>query len=59
MTTYSGAAALAEVVAQRVGDRAKRLEDVGVVGLAADDESTFVCLSQCLKQMRATSFIFS
>src|ERR1700730_6286489 len=33
-----GRAALAEVFAKRVGHRSQRLEDVGVVGLAADDE---------------------
>src|SRR5260370_273201 len=31
-------AVLAEVFAKRVGHRSQRLEDVGVVGLAADDE---------------------
>ena len=54
-----GGATLAEVLAQRIGHRAKRLEDVGVVRLAADDEQHVGLPSQCLKQMRATSFIFS
>ena len=47
------------MLAQRIGHRAEGLEDVGVVGLAADDEQHVGLPSQCLKQMRATSFIFS
>jgi hypothetical protein len=49
----------AEVLAQRVGHGAERLEDIGVVDLPPMMNSTFDCLSQCLNRFRATAFIFA
>ena len=42
-------AVLAEVLAQRIGHRAEGLEDVGVVGLAADDEQHVALLEPVLE----------
>ena len=59
-TTYSGVGPFLLKCSRSASAMARKVSKMSVLlDLPPMMNSTLVCLSQCLKQMRATSFIFS